>query len=296
MNTEKSREKGIIFTMLSAIIFGFTPILARIAYDGGSNGITMTFFRAFLALPVLYLLIRKKGISLRLSKRQMFDVAVTGTLGTGLTTVFLYMSYNYISVGLSTTLHFIYPLVVTLCCRLLFKERMGKLKWFALFLGAAGILFLLEPGSGISVAGIALSLLSGICYSFYILYLSKSELKDIPYFKLSFYLCIMMAATSMVFGTALGQLTADMTPGAWLCSFLVSMFTSVLALSLFQMGVKLSGPSSAAMLSTLEPITGVILGILVLKEGCSFFKIAGGICVVGSVLLVAKEGEKEKEI
>ena len=48
--------KGIIFTAASAVIFGFTPILARISYDGGANGITMTFLRCLLSLPILFLI------------------------------------------------------------------------------------------------------------------------------------------------------------------------------------------------------------------------------------------------
>ena len=57
--------KGIIFTAASAVIFGFTPILARISYDGGANGITMTFLRCLLSLPILFLILKIKGIPLK---------------------------------------------------------------------------------------------------------------------------------------------------------------------------------------------------------------------------------------
>lgn len=58
-----------------------------------------------------------------------------------LTTVLLYLSYNYQPVGLSTTLHFIYPAAMALGCILLFKEKLGRVKLFALVLSMAGVLF-----------------------------------------------------------------------------------------------------------------------------------------------------------
>lgn len=47
--------KGILFTILSAIIFGFTPALANITYEFGNNSLSMTFFRNLLAIPILFL-------------------------------------------------------------------------------------------------------------------------------------------------------------------------------------------------------------------------------------------------
>ena len=42
--------KGTIFTIISAFVFGFTPILAKFTYDGGNNAITLTFLISSLFL------------------------------------------------------------------------------------------------------------------------------------------------------------------------------------------------------------------------------------------------------
>ena len=110
--------KGICCTLLSAVIFGFTPILVRIAYEGGANSITITFLRAWLALPLLYALMHRRHIPLRLEDSQVKHVLLLGIVGSCATTVCLYMSYNFISVGMATTLHFIYPILVSLGCAL----------------------------------------------------------------------------------------------------------------------------------------------------------------------------------
>ena len=286
--------KGIIFTAVSAVIFGFTPVLARISYDGGANGITMTFLRCFLSLPVLFLILKIKGIPLRVEKAWRMPVSVCGVFGAFATTVTLYMSYSYIPVGMATTLHFVYPVLVTVGCVLIFKEGITVKKVLALLCGAAGTLLFLEnfsAGSG-SGAGIFLALLSGLFSSVHMIVMDKSGIKNMYYFKLSFYLCLFGAVLSGIYGGVTGQLTLHLTGQAWFFAFLVSLCTSVGAISLFQLGIRYTGAVAAAILSTLEPITSVILGVLVLGELFTTRKIAGCVCILFSVVLIAAAGKK----
>ena len=159
--------KGICCTLLSAVIFGFTPILVRIAYEGGANSITITFLRAWLALPLLYALMHRRHIPLRLEDSQVKHVLLLGIVGSCATTVCLYMSYNFISVGMATTLHFIYPILVSLGCVLFFRQRLQTFQLFSLILGCIGISTFMDLSFGGSFAGIALALISGfiLCHS-----------------------------------------------------------------------------------------------------------------------------------
>ena len=68
--------KGIIFTIISAFVFGFTPILAKLTYDGGNNAITLTFLRALLGLPFLYAGMRKNHTPMKITKREFFHFIV----------------------------------------------------------------------------------------------------------------------------------------------------------------------------------------------------------------------------
>lgn len=287
------KYQGILFTVASAAIFGFTPILTRITYEGGANGVTMSFLRALIALPVLFFIVRRKGVSLRVTPGELKSVVLTGILGMGATCIMLYMSYTYISVGLATTLHFIYPLLVAAACVLLFRERMNLLKICALAAGMAGIALSVDFSAPGGILGMILALLSGITYTFYIIYVDKSGLKTMYYFKLSFYLCAMMALTAGAYGLLSHSLTLRLTPKAWLFAVLVSLFASVGALSLFQLGIRYTGASTAAILSTLEPITSIVLGVLVLREHISVLKLIGCVCILGSVILITL-AEKKK--
>lgn len=53
------KMKGIIYTALSALMYGFTPALASMTYKMGNNGLSMTFYRNLFVIPVLLVLIKK---------------------------------------------------------------------------------------------------------------------------------------------------------------------------------------------------------------------------------------------
>ena len=107
-----SKYKGIIFAILSSISYAIMPVFAKIAYNNGSTPTTTLFFRFLITAIVLFLytVVRKENI--KVSKKQFLILFFTGFIGYTLTTELLFLSYDYLSIGLATTLHYIYPAVV----------------------------------------------------------------------------------------------------------------------------------------------------------------------------------------
>lgn len=289
-----NRYRGILYTILSAVLFGAAPIFGRISFDGGSNGVNLAFLRAALSLPFLYAILRVQKVPIRVTPEILKKIIIVGFFGTALTGVTLCLSYNYVSVGMATTLHFIYPVLVTLGCVLFFKERLNLLKIIALVAGTGGILLFLEPGGTGSAFGMGLAVFSGLTYAFYIIYMDQSGLKNLYYFQLSFYLSLVTAPVAGIFGLLTGNLTFSLTPTAWLCSLLAALMTSVAAVSLFQVGVAKVGASTASILCTFEPITSVVLGVLVLNESLSPAKLLGCGAILTSVVLITLSERKKK--
>ena len=67
---------------------------------------------------------------------------------------------------------------------------------------------------------------------------------------------------------------------------LLSMSVAVFGVSLFQVGVSLVGPQTTSILSTFEPITGIIIGILIFNEALSIRTGAGLASILIAVVLV----------
>ncbi|MCL2080799.1 MAG: DMT family transporter [Oscillospiraceae bacterium] len=277
---------GITTAMLSAFIFGFTHILVKMSYDGGGNGITVTFFRAAFAVPVLFVILRAKKIPFRVNRKEIRDLLVIGALGSAATPLLLYTSYSYISVGLAAVLHFFFPVIITLANVMFFKEKASRPIVLSVMLGIAGVALSFEGALTGNPLGFALALASGVTHAVYMLGVQHTALRGMHCFKISFYLCIVQAAISLPFGWNSQSLVFQLTPAAWGYILAVSLFTVIGALSLLQVSVRYAGATAAAVLSTIEPITSVILGALLLSETFTPLKILSAVFILASVVLV----------
>ena len=137
---KNDRLTGLIAAVFSALFFGFSPALAKLAYQGGSNPLTMTFTRSLLALPFLILLAGLSKVSLKPRREEMLPVLLVSLFGAFATTLLLYSSYAYMAVGMATVLHYLFPVLVMLGGLLFFGEKTNKMKKLALLLGLSGVL------------------------------------------------------------------------------------------------------------------------------------------------------------
>ena len=286
------KTQGIIFMIIASAIFGFTPILARLSFEGGANAITIVFLRAAISLPLLALILKIKKIPFALPGIAKKEMLVCSALAS-LTGILLYSSFNHIDVSLAVTIHFVNPVLVMLASALLFREKMKAYKWLALALVTAGVVLLMEAVTHTNPIGIVLAFLSGTSVAAYIIVLGRSSLRKHHYLTVTFYLCVAGCITSFVYGMAIGQLTFALTPLAWTYAVIISILVSIFAASFFQLGVMRAGPSSASLLSCFEPITGIVFGAIILAEVITLFRAGGGLLIILSVVVISVMDRKQ---
>lgn len=290
MNT---RTKGFVAVIVSAAFFGLVPLFVKTICAGGGNTISAAFYRFLLSLPVIFAYLKIRHIPMKITKKQLVQVMGITLFGYGGTSVLLFTSYNYIPSGMSTTLHFIYPVFTILGCVLFLKEKLRPLKLLCVLLCFGGVVLFYDGESAAGIFGMMLALISGITYAFYTIYLRQSRLQEMDSLKLIFYLNLVAAVMIGIMAGAGGNLTIDMTPKAWLVAFVFASLASFIGVLGFQEGVKYIGPETTVILSTFEPITSVIVGVLVYQESFSLKTLVGCICILASVIIVAKMKEDQ---
>ena len=193
-----NKLKGTVLTLLSAAIFGSTAILCKFAAAHGSNYGMLTLTRNMFALPFLWIIVKKSGVGFHLTKRQLRQLITLCLFGSLSTTILLYASYNFIPVGIATTLHFTYPAIVCAVSILFFKDTVSRGKILSIILSTLGIwMFFTGEIPERGIYGIILALLSGITYSFYFLYMAETKLSHIYTYKLSFYVCLVNSVLTL---------------------------------------------------------------------------------------------------
>lgn len=289
--------KGIFLTVLSAVFYGLNPLFSKTITAGGCDPLTQTFARLAAGTLIFLLVAVLRGGSLRaqlrITRRERKDILIC-CIGYGLIGPLLFASYDHLPSALATTLHFVYPVLVVIACIVFRYERASRRKLICCALCFAGILCFYTPGGSVSAYGAFLALASGAAWAYYIVHLNASGLVEMEPIKLAFWLCAFSTVLLGVITPAAGGFsfpTEPFTCGALAAYCCVSTAASLL----FQVGNRYIGAQSASMLSTFEPLTSVLVGVLVYHEVLTARTLLGIVCILLAVLLLAAEGGTHKE-
>ena len=291
-----NRIKGVLLIILAASSFGFIPLFAKIAYANGFNPYTFTLFRSLFASIELFILLKIRKINYTLEKEQYITLFKTSLIGYSLAILTLSLSYNYMSTGLATIIHFIYPVAVMVGSTFFFNEKIDNRIIFSLILSLTGMYFLVGFGSleSTSIIGVLLSLFSGIFYAYYVIIVAYGNIRKINSFVLIFYISLFNSCILFVISIFMGKLESNFAFKGIVSTILLALVANLIGMVSFKAGLEIISASTAAILSTFEPITSLILGMLVFKEVLSWNHIVGSILIITSVTLVAfrKKGLK----
>lgn len=278
---------GVIYVIFSAILFGIMPLLARIAYAHGSNAYTVAFSRFFFGSIVLGIIILiLPDCAIKISKIQ-FLTLLKLSIPYALMPILLYLSYTYIDSGMATTLHFTYPIAVMLIMMIFCKTRLDAKQIICAVLCVGGMALLYTLNGQISVPGIMLAVTSGIVYAVYIILLGRSTVKELHSLVLAFWISLLSTVEIGLIVVFSGNLVLHLDAAGWGAEVGMALFATVFALVLFQKGVFLCGEVKASLFSTFEPLTGIVIGVIVFHEVLSMKEIIGMIeILIAAVLLV----------
>jgi drug/metabolite transporter (DMT)-like permease len=301
--TQRDNFVGIGSAILSALLFGTSPVVAALAYAGGSNGMTMTFTRSLFSIPFLFLIAKAMKVSLRVRKRELITLFIVSVAGNFATTVMLYSSFQYIGIGLATVLHYLSPVIIMLINIVLFKEKAKSWKILSLFLAFVGMLTFFTRSGGTLFLGTLLALGSAVSYAIIFLSVEHTTLNTLHHVTLTFYTSLFVSIVSFIVGQASGLLNLRMTLSAWGYSVILALMVGVAAFALLNRAIVLVGSSTTSVISMLEPLTGIVVGSLILKEsysltnwiGCALILLGAAIVSIFSLKSSKVSADKDEQ-
>lgn len=278
--------KGYILVLLSAFLFGCMPLITNYIYAEGINRESVVLLRNLLALPVLAVLALRKDKSLRLPLKALPAISVMALMGCCVTPLLLYGSYQHIATGTATVFHFIYPAAVVLIGAVFLRKKINGATTLAVLLCVGGVCLFYNPAEPLDWTGCILALASGVTYSVYIVLLSVFRYREVTGFRLSFYVSTICSVAMLAVCLLTHRLILPTTVTGWLLCTLLAIVISVGAVVMFQKGTFLIGGERASILSTVEPLTGVVVGILVFHESVTPGMGIGSALVLLSCILI----------
>ncbi len=276
--------RGTFLAALSAACFGALGIFGRYAYEGGANVTTLLAVRFTAGTLLFWAWILVTGIPYRVDRRSVAILCLLGTAGYGSVSALYFISIKFIPVSLAAILLYTHPALVFLLACLVGDEHFDARKLVALLGSFTGVVLILKEGAmaGIVWIGAIAILSAAVIYSLYIVISNRVLHRVIPIVAAS-YISTAAAGLYIFINISTGQWTLDMTLPAWLASLGVAIFCTFIAITALFEGIRLIGPSKAAIVSTLEPLVTVLLSAALFMERLTPIQMAGGILVIGCI-------------
>jgi drug/metabolite transporter (DMT)-like permease len=277
----------------SAAGFGAMAVFGKLAYDEGVTVGTLLSARFALAALLfwgLVLVSRDGAAGLRSVQRRDLLIALgLGAFGYAAQAGCFFAALDRIDASLLSLLLYTYPSMVAIAAILLRRERADARRFTALVLASAGLVLVLANAKAgtLDAVGAGLAIAAALVYTTYIL-TSQGIAGRMSPVVLSALVCTGATVTLTAATAAIGDLhPAAVTPAGWGWLLSLAVVSTVAAVSLFFAGLKRVGPTSAAILSTAEPVTTVILAYLVFGEVLGPLQLLGGGLVIVAVLVLA---------
>lgn len=282
--------KGIIYAILSAAAFGIMPIFAKYSYIHGSNPTSALLFRFIFAFILLFIYFKTTNTNIAIGKRQFLILFLIGAIGYTITTQTLFISYNYLGVGLATTLHYIYPAIVCVFSFLINNENLSRNKIISLILSILGVYFLVAfENTSLNTLGIILALISGLSYGINIICFTIESIRNIDNRIVTMYVSLGAAFGMLIYGLLTNTIVLNFNIYTISSYIGLSVISTIISIVLLLKAIELIGSGSASILGTFEAIISIILGILLLNEKLTFSLLIGSILIVISAILISKE-------
>jgi len=229
-------------------------------------------------------------------RRSIIGLAIMGGAGYVGQSGSYFNALHFIPASTNALLLYTFPVVVTLLAAVLFHEQLGWMKLGAVGVAFLGTVLVVEAQLGAAAPiGIVLGLGSAAFYSGYILYGSRL-LPGIPPVSATAMIMTSAALVWTAYASLNGQLAVAWTlPRLFLIASFAVVGTTIPVLT-FILGLRLVGPSRAAILSTFEPVSTVLLAVIILGESANPIQYVGGALILASVVLLEGPGWRASRV
>lgn len=282
-----NKTKGFILGAIAAASYGMNPLFTLPFYSAGMSVDTVLFYRYSLAVIVLGIMMKFQKQSFAIKRVDVLPLCIMGLLF-AFSSLFLFMSYNYMDAGIASTILFVYPVLVAIIMAVVFKEKVSPITMFSIALAFVGISMLCKSPGGqtLSLVGITFVFLSSLSYAIYIVGVNRSSLKDMPIAKLTFYVLLFGLSVYVVRLQFCTELQVIPTPMLWINAVSLAVFPTVISLVTMTKAIHYIGSTPTAILGALEPVTALFFGVLVFGEQLTPRIILGILMVITAVTLI----------
>ena len=283
------QTRGIINGIVSGVSFGLIPLFSIPVIAAGMGNVSILVYRfLFGSIAMLgMLLLRKTDMRISISELLRIIILSAFYIGTALATL---ECYHYLSSGIATALVYTDPIWCAIIGLLFLGDKFSLKQTSSIILATVGVMMMTgvftEDGT-FSALGLFWGLMSGLSYALYLIFVPRLNLKRIPSLKLTFYVffigMILLVAYNI---TTEGRIETVPDTECWINIILLGLIPTALSNICVTMSLRLIDSTIVAILGAFEPLTAMVIGILVLGDPWSLLSLSGAALILLAVAIL----------
>ena len=285
MTDRTSIRKSRMMMVTAMAVFGTVALFVRNIPVSSSE---IALYRAVMAALLLgaFLLLSGQKIDFRAIRKELPLLLISG-MAMGINWILLFEAYRYTTVSVATLSYYFAPVIVTVACPILFKEKTGVKQWLCFGMSTLGIVLITGVGDlsagNTHLIGILFGFGAAVLYAAVVL-LNKF-IKGVAGIQRTFLqfvagILILLPYVLLTGGIHLHSLSGS----GWVNLLIIGIIHTGITYCLYFSALRDIPGQEAAILSYIDPLVAVAISVFVLGEQLTLLQLLGGILILGFTL------------
>lgn len=294
-----SQLRGVVNGIISGVSFGMIPLFSIPVIAAGMDNVSILVYRFLFgsAAMLAILLLRKTNMRVSLSELLRIVLLAIFYITTALSTL---ECYKYLSSGIATALVYTDPIWCALIGLAFLGDKFSIKLTSSILLASLGVMMMTGVFSGdgtFSMIGLLLGLASGLAYGIYLILVPRLKVKHIASLKLTFYVFFtgmwLLIAYSLMTNGGVEEVPDS---SCWLDLALLGLIPTAISNICVTVSLKLIDSTIVAILGAFEPLTAMVVGVVILGEPLGFIGVVGGMLILVAVAILTINPQRLKFI
>lgn len=287
---------GVLFGLISASLYGITPIFVYHATENGADSFGLMCSRYVIAVVIL-LAVRtiKMGFGKWPERKLGTKLFLLGAVGLYSNSICMFTAFEYLPSGLSMVLFYFYPILVVLFGWVFFRHVPPKIIWPCLAITLLGVAMSASDLSGGQAKGVAIIVFGAFAYAIYSVLAAASMPRT-----------DLLSGLILIFGGAGFSFvvvwlidppglptTMPFVADVWLPALEIGTIGTIGAMGIFFAGMNLIGASKSAVVQTWEVLVAICSGVFFLDQSFSVRQLFGAVLILSGVIVLLRVEAKQ---
>ncbi len=287
---------GVLFGLISASLYGITPIFVYHATENGADSFGLMCSRYVIAVVIL-LAVRtiKMGFGKWPARKLGTKLFLLGAVGLYSNSICMFTAFEYLPSGLSMVLFYFYPILVVLFGWVFFRHVPPKIIWPCLAITLLGVALSASDLSGGQAKGVAIIVFGAFAYAIYSVLAAASMPRT-----------DLLSGLILIFGGAGFSFvvvwlidppglptTMPFVADVWLPALEIGTIGTIGAMGIFFAGMNLIGASKSAVVQTWEVLVAICSGVFFLDQSFSVRQLFGAVLILSGVIVLLRVEAKQ---